>query len=93
MKYTTKELLDMDEKDIVKICHCRCETSKCLFKPTLRELREDGFCINTTYRCLERWINEDLGKIEMMEDEIETLKEEINQYKRWKKILDKELEE
>lgn len=91
MKYTTKELFNMTDAEIIDICKEKCETSKCPFKPSLRKCREDGFCIVSTYEMIDNWIEYDEGKIELLEDEIKELKEGIQRYKKWKKVLEKEL--
>lgn len=91
MKYKIKELLEMNENDLAKICNFECETNKCPFKPSLRTLREDGFCIKDTYRCIDKWVKEDTREIVSLESEIKYLKQRIKQYKKYKNIINKEL--
>lgn len=92
MKYTTKELFNMTNEELYKICSGQCETKKCPFKPSLRKYREDGFCVVATYEYIDGWISEDEGKIEYLKDDIKELEEGIQRYKQWKKIFEKELE-
>ena len=91
MKYTTKELFNMTNEELYKICKSQCETKKCPFKPSLRKCREDGFCVKDTYHYLDGWISEDGGKIEHLKDEIKELEDGIQRYKKWKKVFEKEL--
>ena len=92
MKYTTEELFNMTDDEIIDICGNKCETSKCPFKPSLRKYREDGFCVVTTYEMIDKWISEDESKIEYLKDDIKELEEGIQRYKKWKKVFEKELE-
>lgn len=99
MKYTTKELLNMTDDEIIDICNNKCETSKCPFKPSLRKCRENVCCVVTTYKMIDKWISEvdnwiseDEGEIERLKDEIKEFEECIKKYKQWKKVFEKELE-
>lgn len=92
MKYTTKQLLEMSYDELNKLCGGNCETKYCPFKPSLRELREDGFCVQTTYEAINGWICEDEGEIKSLESDIKYLKKRIETYKKWKKKIEKELE-
>jgi len=91
MKYSTKELLNMELSEICNKCQGECETNKCLFKKSLRECREDGFCIKESYKFIDEWIKEDESVIESLEIEKEIIKERIEKYKNWKKKLEKEI--
>lgn len=86
----TKQLLEMNQDDIEKICNISCETNQCPFKQSLRECREDGFCIKQTYHNIDRWIEEDEWYIQDLKDKIEVVKERIAKYKRWKRKIEKE---
>ena len=92
MKYTTKELFNMTNEELNKICKNQCETKKCPFKPSFRKYREDGFCIKDTYHCIDGWISEDEDNIKYLKDEIKNLEKRIQRYKTWKKVFEKELE-
>ena len=87
----TKQLLEMNQNDIEEICNGACETDQCPFKKSLRECREDGFCIARTYKNIDRWIEEDERDIQDLKDDIRIIKERISKYKRWKKKINKEL--
>lgn len=91
MKYSTKELLNMNLIDIIDICHGNCETKNCLFKKSLREFREDGFCISQTYKFIDGWIEEDESQIKSLEIKKDTIKKRIKKYKNWKKKIEKEI--
>lgn len=91
MKYTIKELFEMNVNELEKICNFECETSKCPFKLSLRTLREDGFCIKDTYRCIDKWVKEDSTEIESLESRIRFLKKRIKWYKNIKNTINKEL--
>ncbi len=92
MKYTTKQLLEMSYDELTEICNGNCETKYCPFKLSLRELREDGFCVKTTYEAINYWICEDERDIKSLENNIKDLKERIARYNNWKKKIEKELE-
>lgn len=92
----TKQLLKMSQDDIEHLCNGNCETNQCPFKKSLRECREDGFCIKQTYHSIDRWIKEDKREIEDLENrikkEVKIIKNRIKKYKQWKKKIEKELE-
>ena len=86
----TKQLLEMNQNDIEEICNGACETNQCPFKKSLRECREDGFCIKQTYHNIDRWIEEDEDDIQDLKDDIRIIRERIAKYKRWKKKIENE---
>jgi len=91
MKYKTKELLEMPSEKLLSICRGNCETSNCPFKPSLRKCREDGFCIKDTYNYTDSWIEEDETKIKKLEFYVDKLKNRVEDYKHFKKLIDNDL--
>jgi len=87
----TKELLSMNQNDIEEICNGSCGTNQCPFKKSLRECREDGFCIKQTYHNIDRWIKEDERDIQDLKDDIKIIRQRINKYKRWKRNIENEI--
>ena len=87
----TKELLEMNQNDIDEICNGACGTNQCPFKKSLRECREDGFCIKQTYKNINRWIEEDEENIQNLKDTISLIRKRIANYKRWKGKLENEI--
>ena len=87
----TKELLEMNQNDIDEICNGACGTNQCPFKKSLRECREDGFCIKQTYKNINRWIEEDEENIQNLKDTISLIRKRIAKYKCWKGKLENEI--
>lgn len=91
MKYTIQEIFDMEQKDIEAHCDGRCESPDCLFKPSLRKVRVDGYCIKETYNLIDYWIGEEEAEIRMLEHDIQLCKKRIREYKSMKKKIEGEL--
>jgi len=91
MKYKTKQLLKMSQDEIFELCDGNCDTKRCLFKKSLRECRQDGFCISQTYEFLDGWIKDDEQEIKALEFDIKNIKERIEKYKKWKGKFEDEL--
>lgn len=92
MKYSTKEILEMPLEDIYSKCSGQCETKNCLFKKSLWQFREDGFCIKETLKNIDKWLKKDEETIEDLEDKIKIVKDRIKKYKKLQLIINKELE-
>ena len=88
----TKQLFKMNQDDITEICNGACGTSQCPFKKSLRGCREDGFCIKQTYHNIDKWILNDEYDIKNLKDDIKIIRQRIMKYRRWRKKINKELE-
>ena len=91
-KYTTKQLLNMSQDEIDKICGIKCDTNKCPFKKSLRKYRFDGYCLKQTKELAESWIPQAYQDIEYYKQCINDAKSDIKFYNKAKKVFDKELE-
>ena len=91
MKYSTAEILNMCDEDIDNLCQGDCGTKNCLFKKFLRKYRENGFCIKQTYLNLDGWIKQDQDEIQEYLYEIKRIKARIKKYKKFKRIMEKEV--
>lgn len=92
-KYTTEELLAMDDDYIYEnICNYQCDKKICPFKKSLRDCREDGFCINRSYKAIDKWIKEDEEIISDLEIQLSKVKNRISKYNKWKKKFAKTIE-
>lgn len=91
MKYTTKELFEMKQKEIDSICKYQCETKRCLFKKSLWKYRFDGYCIKDTIQVAERDITNLESGILYAKKRINDYKNRINFDKKRIKAIEKEL--
>lgn len=93
MKYTTKELMNMPQEKLEEICKIRCYSKGCPYKKIIQKYKEDGCCIKTCYDSVDKWIDDDQKEIVKLLIKVESIKNRIKGYKKFKKIMEKELNE